>query len=162
MMFFSDFLSSNNTNVDKAEDIENEILVKCMPQGPQSSAKMFQCTLCFPHVSQQIQNKHDRMCYFQFQRHERIIIFVIIYYERKIIPSVGWFFFPESANLEWTCSRFYKIPKYSHGLKKCIFENFEQIFLLNVRRFFTQSQKSLWIYNFFLKYFFSLNVPLDN
>ena len=40
-----------------------------------------------------------------------LLFSVVIYYERRIIPSGGWFFSPEFANLEWTCSRFFKEPQ---------------------------------------------------
>ena len=69
-----------------------------------------------------------------------------INYERKIFSSEGWFFSPESASSEWTCSRFLEAPKCSYARRMQFRQPCSKIFV--------QSAKKFIKFSFFQKFFF--------
>ena len=48
-----------------------------------------------------------------------LLISVVLYYEKKIVPSVCRLFLHSFAKVEWTCSRFFKLQKYCPGDVEC-------------------------------------------
>ena len=57
-----------------------------------------------------------------------------LYYERKIFPSVDWFFLRNLPTSEWTYSCFFlKILKCSYGFVECAFDNSDENFSLKIR-----------------------------
>ena len=82
-------------------------------------------------------------------RYVFLLLPVVIYYERKIIPTVFKLFSPEFANSEWTCSHFLTNPNCTSGHVECSFDNHAENLWLKG-----------WIkFGFFRKN--SENVPLD-
>ena len=71
-----------------------------------------------------------------------LLISVIIYYERKIIPSVCRFFSPWLANLEWTCSQTWTIKKIGVKNPEKFLWTRRMQFWQPCRKFLTQSPKT--------------------
>ena len=55
-------------------------------------------------------------------------------YEKKIFPSVGWFFSPESANLEWTYSRFFNTKMFLWTRRMHLWQSRRKIFAENPKK----------------------------
>ena len=71
-------------------------------------------------------------------------------YERKIFPSVSWFF-SGIWQFEVNTFTFLKVSKRFYGLVECTFDNPDKNFLLKVENFFAQNSKKNYKIIIFLK-----------